>query len=54
MMAKLARRPLAVRHVPERAGDIRYSSGSPDLSRRVLGLGEPMTLSDGLAAYLGG
>lgn len=51
-MAKLANRPLGVRHVSERAGDIRYSSGSPDLSRRVLGLGEPMALSDGLAAYL--
>jgi len=54
MMAKLANRPLGLRHVPERSGDIRYSSGSPDLSRRVLGLGEPMALNDGLAAYLGG
>ncbi len=52
MMARIADRPLEVRHGPERAGDIRYSSGSPDLSRRVLGLGEPMALSDGLAAYL--
>lgn len=51
-MAKLANRPLMVRHVSGRAGDIRYSSGSPDLSRRVLGLREPMALSDGLAAYL--
>lgn len=52
MMAAIAKKPLTVWHVPERAGDIRYSSGSPDLSRRVLGLGEPMALSDGLAAYL--
>jgi len=52
MMAAITNRPLGLRHVPDRAGDIRYSSGSPDLFRRVLGLGEPMALNDGLAAYL--
>jgi len=52
MMAALAGKPLEVRHVPERAGDIRHSTGSPELSRRVLGLGEPRALSDGLTAYL--
>lgn len=52
MMAMAMGKPLNVRHVAERKGDIRHSSGSPELSRRVLGLGEPIALQDGLTAYL--
>jgi UDP-glucose 4-epimerase len=39
-------------HAAPRAGEIRHSVGSPELAHRVLGLGEPMKLADGLRLVL--
>jgi UDP-glucose 4-epimerase len=51
-IADLAGTGLQVSHLPPRAGDIRHSTGSPALSRRVLSLPAPMTLRSGLASLL--
>ncbi len=44
----------AIQHRPTRAGDIEHSVGSPLLARRLLGLGEPRNLADGLRTLLPG
>ncbi|HLB99128.1 MAG TPA: epimerase, partial [Acetobacteraceae bacterium] len=41
-----------IRHAPPRAGEIRHSVGAADLSRRMLGLGPPVALRDGLRRVL--
>jgi UDP-glucose 4-epimerase len=41
-----------VSHMPSRAGEIRHSVGDPSEMRRALGLGEMVTLRDGLATML--
>lgn len=41
-----------IQHRPARAGDIEYSVGSPHLARRLLGLGEPTPLEQGLRSLL--
>jgi UDP-glucose 4-epimerase len=46
-------RPL-IQHRPPRAGDIEHSVGSPLLARRLLGLGEPRPLAEGLRTLLPG
>ena len=48
-IAELTGNRLDVRHRPPRSGEIRHSTGSPDLSRKTLGLREPKALRDGLA-----
>jgi UDP-glucose 4-epimerase len=52
MIAELAGRRLDVQHRPPRSGDIRHSTGSPDLSRTTLSLPEPVTLRVGLRKVL--
>jgi UDP-glucose 4-epimerase len=47
-----ARRNPDVKHLPPRAGEIRHSLGDPTAMRRVLGLGQTVTLRDGLQALL--
>jgi UDP-glucose 4-epimerase len=37
-----------IRHAPGRTGEVRNSLGAPQSARAVLGLGEPLGLSDGL------
>ena len=51
-IAALTRTALEPRHRPPRAGEIRHSTGSPDLSRRTLALPEPVSLPNGLARLL--
>lgn len=41
------------RHLPARAGEIRHSVGCPETARRMLGLGEPRALREGLADVIG-
>lgn len=41
------------RHLPPRAGEIRHSVGCPETARRMLGLGAPMGLREGLADVIG-
>ena len=43
---------LDARHGPPRAGEIRHSTGSPALSRKVLGLPDPVSLRNGLGHVL--
>jgi UDP-glucose 4-epimerase len=43
---------LDARHGPPRAGEVRFSTGSPALSRKILGLPEPVSLRDGLGKVL--
>jgi UDP-glucose 4-epimerase len=52
VIAELSGRELDVRHQKPRAGEIRHSTGSPVLSRRVLQLAEPVQLSIGLGKVL--
>jgi UDP-glucose 4-epimerase len=51
-IAELAGVPLDVSHHPSRKGEIRHSTGSPALSRKILRLREPTTLRDGLVEVL--
>ena len=51
-IAELAGARLDLRYRPPRAGEIRYSTGSPSLSRKTLGLPEPMDLRTGLGKVL--
>jgi UDP-glucose 4-epimerase len=39
---------------PPRSGEIRHSSGAPDLSRQVLGLDRPVPIREGLARLIAG
>jgi UDP-glucose 4-epimerase len=41
------------RHLPPRSGEIRHSVGSPAKARALLGLGEPISLEEGLASVIG-
>lgn len=43
---------LDARHGPPRAGEIRHSTGSPALSREILGMAEPANLRSGLGKVL--
>jgi UDP-glucose 4-epimerase len=43
----------APRHLPARSGEIRHSVGCPEKARRMLGLGEPRDLREGLADVVG-
>ncbi len=52
VIAELAGKGLDARHAPPRAGEIRHSTGSPALSRMILGLAEPMDLRRGLDKVL--
>jgi UDP-glucose 4-epimerase len=52
IIAELAGTRLDARHRPPRAGEIRHSTGSPALSRKVLGLAEPVSLRNGLGKVL--
>jgi UDP-glucose 4-epimerase len=52
VIGNLARKNPDVRHMPPRAGEIRHSLGDPLAMRRVLGLGQMVTLRDGLATVL--
>jgi UDP-glucose 4-epimerase len=52
LVAELTGRPLDARQRELRAGEIRHSTGSPILSRQVLGLGEPVSLRVGLRKVL--
>lgn len=51
-IADLTGTQLDAHHRPPRAGEIRHSRGSPELSRRVLRLREPLSLRSGLARTL--
>jgi UDP-glucose 4-epimerase len=51
-IADLAGTQLDARHRPPRAGEIRHSTGSPAMSRSILGLGEPVSLRHGLGEVL--
>jgi len=51
-VAGLSGRGLDLRHQPARSGEIRHSLGSPERARRILGLGPPLGLSEGLASVL--
>ncbi len=42
----------ALRERPARAGEIRHSLGDPALSRRLLGLGDPVGLAEGLGTVV--
>ena len=52
LIAELAGWPLDARHAPRRAGEIRHSTGSPELSRTALGLTEFVALREGLRHVL--
>jgi UDP-glucose 4-epimerase len=43
----------AIRHLPGRAGEVRHSRGAPDVARAALGLGEPLSLLEGLREVVG-
>ena len=51
-IAELAGTRVMPLHRPPRAGEIRHSTGSPSLSRKTLGLPEPMDLRTGLSKVL--
>jgi UDP-glucose 4-epimerase len=51
-IAEIAGTSVHARYRPLRAGEIRRSAGSPALSRRTLGLPEPVGLPDGLHKVL--
>ena len=51
-IAELTGTRLDARHRPPRAGEIRHSTGSPALSRRILGLPDPLSLRSGLGKVL--
>ena len=51
-IAERAGTRLDARHGPPRAGEIRHSTGSPALSRKILGLPEPVSLRNGLGKVL--
>lgn len=51
-IASLGGRPARLRHCPERAGEIRHSTGSPKLLHAMLGVREPVALATGLARVL--
>ena len=51
-IAERAGTRLDARHGPPRAGEIRHSTGSPALSRKVLGLPDPVSLRNGLGHVL--
>ena len=51
-IAELTGTLLDVRHRPPRAGEIRHSTGAPALSRRILGLADPLSLRRGLGKVL--
>ena len=51
-IADLAGTQLDARHRPPRAGEIRHSTGSPAMSRSILGLAEPVSLRHGLGEVL--
>jgi UDP-glucose 4-epimerase len=53
IIAERAGKRLDARHGPPRAGEIRHSTGSPALSRNILGLPEPVSLRNGLGQILG-
>ncbi len=52
VIADLAGTVPDVRHQTPRAGEIRHSTGVPELARRALGLGEPVALRAGLRKVL--
>jgi UDP-glucose 4-epimerase len=52
IIAERAGTPLDARPGPPRVGEIRISTGSPALSRRILGLPEPVSLRNGLGHVL--
>jgi UDP-glucose 4-epimerase len=51
-IAERAGTRLDARHGPPRAGEIRLSTGSPALSRKILGLPKPVSLRNGLDKVL--
>jgi UDP-glucose 4-epimerase len=51
-IAELTGTLLDARHRPPRAGEIRHSTGAPALSRRILGLADPLSLRRGLGKVL--
>jgi UDP-glucose 4-epimerase len=51
-IAELAGAPLYSSHKPPRAGEIRHSTGSRDLSRATMTLPEPVALRQGLSRVL--
>jgi UDP-glucose 4-epimerase len=51
-IAELTGTLLDARHRPPRAGEIRDSTGAPALSRRILGLADPLSLRRGLGKVL--
>lgn len=52
LMAELCGVPARMRWQPPRAAEIPHSVGSPATARRVLGLGQPTALREGLSATL--
>jgi UDP-glucose 4-epimerase len=52
VIADLAGTKLDIGHAPPRAGEIRHSTGAPELARQALGLAEPVRLRDGLGEVL--
>ncbi len=52
VISELTGTRLDARHGPQRAGEIRHSTGSPALSREVLGLATPANLRSGLGRVL--
>jgi UDP-glucose 4-epimerase len=52
VIAELSATRLDAAHRPPRAGEIRHSTGSPDLSRKALALTEPEGLRNGLGKVL--
>jgi UDP-glucose 4-epimerase len=52
LIAGLAGTAPLVQHAPPRSGEIRHSLGVPERARTALGLGEPVSLRDGLAQVL--
>jgi UDP-glucose 4-epimerase len=51
-IADLTGTPLDAHRRPPRAGEIRHSTGAPALSRKILGLAEPVGLRNGLGKVL--
>jgi UDP-glucose 4-epimerase len=51
-VASLSHTDPAIRFQPPRAGEIRHSTGAPDLARTALGLQSPLSLRDGLRNVL--